>query len=103
MDTTTQVQPTAIELRQMEVDAYTKNIEIYQAILSTLDGNWDADLVQYRDMPSHDAARACPVDRVERLSELQQFDNLNNLVKTEMLERSKAQKILDALILLENK
>jgi len=103
MDATTQPQPTAIELRQMEVDAYTKNIQIYQAILSTLDGNWDDDLIRYKDMPTHDAARLCPVERVERLSELQQFDNLSNLVKTEMLERSKAQKILDALILLESK
>lgn len=102
MDATVQPQPTAIELRQMEIDAYTKNIQVYQAILNTLDGNWDEDLVKYRNIPTHDAARDCPINRIERLSELQQFDNLSNLVKTEMLERNKAQKILDALKKLEN-
>lgn len=101
MDTTTQVQLTAIELRQMEVDSYTKNIEIYQTILSTLDGNWDADLIQFKGQAGHDAVKNCPLDRVERLSELQQFENLNNLIKTEMFERAKSKSILVALKTLE--
>jgi hypothetical protein len=41
-DTGTTPQPlTAIQLRQMEVDAYTQNIAVYQQILSTIDVNWD--------------------------------------------------------------
>lgn len=95
-------QPTAIQLREAEVAQYTKNIQIYQSILSTLDGEWDADLIHLKDLEGHEAAKACPIDRVERLSELQQHVQISNLIKTEMFERSKAQKILQALIALEN-
>lgn len=93
---------TAIELRQMEVDQYTQNIVVYQTILDSLNGEWDADLIHLKDLEGHEAAKACPVDRVERLSELQQYAQISNLIKTEMFERSKAQKILQALITLQN-
>jgi hypothetical protein len=93
--------PTAIQLRQMEVDAYTQNIAVYQQILSTLDGNWDEDLLPFKNLEGQEAAKACPFDRIERLSELKHYDRISELIKTEIFERSKSQAILNALIALE--
>ena len=94
---TEQVQPTAIEVRQMEVDSYSANVANYTALLATLDGNWDSDLVHLKGIESQEAARQCPMDRLERLAVLQQYDQVTNLLKTEIVECAKAQAILDIL------
>ena len=94
---TEQTPPTPLEMRQAEVDAYTANIATYTSIVSTLNGVWDKDLIQYKGVNHHDAARACPIERVERLAELQQFDHFSGLIKTEMIERAKANSILTVL------
>jgi hypothetical protein len=91
------VQLTPIQSRQMEVDAYSANIDVYKKLLATLDGNWDADLIALKDLETQEAARQCPMDRLERLAVLQQFEQVNNLLKTEIVERAKAQAILDIL------
>jgi hypothetical protein len=89
---------TPIELRQSEVDSYSLNVEFYNALLLTLDGNWDADLAHLKDIEIQEAARQCPMDRLERLAVLQQFDQVTNLLKTEIVERAKAAAILEVLI-----
>lgn len=91
------VQLTAKQNRQMEVDAYSANIDVYKKLLATLDGNWDADLIALKDLETQEAARQCPIDRLARLAVLQQFEQVNNLLKTEIVERAKAQAILDIL------
>ena len=88
---------TALEARQIEVDSYSANVTNYQALLATLDGNWDADLVHLKDVEAQEAARQCPMDRLERLAVLQQFDQVTNLLKTEIVERAKAVAILNIL------
>jgi hypothetical protein len=88
---------TPTQTRQMEVDAYSANINVYQKLLATLDGNWDSDLVYLKDLESQEAARQCPMNRLERLAVLQQFEQVNNLLKTEIVERAKAQAILNIL------
>jgi hypothetical protein len=90
-------QPTALELRQAEVDSYTLNVENYKKLLATLDGNWDADLIHLKEIETQEAARQCSMDRLDRLAVLQQFDHVTNLLKTEIVERAKAQAILDIL------
>jgi len=89
--------PTPRESRQAEVDAYTANINIYQALLATLDGDWDADLIHLKDLEMQEAARQCSFERLARLAVLQQYDQVTNLLKTETVERAKAQAILDIL------
>jgi hypothetical protein len=89
---------TEIEMRQEEVNAYARNIAIYTQILATLDGNWDADLFQYKGQNFHDAAKQCPIERVERLAELQQYENVSGLIRTEILEKTKSQAILNAML-----
>jgi hypothetical protein len=88
------VQLTPVEARQIEVDSYSANVTNYTALLKTLDGNWDADLAHLKGMESQEAARQCPMDRLERLAVLQQFDQVTNLLKTEIVERAKASAIL---------
>jgi hypothetical protein len=88
---------TAKQARQLEVDSYSANVETYKTLLATLDGNWDSDLVHLKDIESQEAARQCPMDRLARLAVLQQYDQVTNLLKTEIVERAKAQAILDIL------
>ena len=92
-----EIQVTPLEARQMEVDTYSINVEAYTALLATLDGNWDADLIHLKDVEGQEAARQCPMDRLERLAVLQQFDQVTNLLKTEIVERAKAKAILNIL------
>lgn len=94
---TPEIQYTPLEVRQMEVDSYTVNVEAYTALLATLDGNWDADLIHLKDVEPQEAARQCPMDRLERLAVLQQYDQVSNLLKTEIVERAKAKAILNIL------
>lgn len=88
---------TAKESRQQEVNAYELNISNYKKLLNVLDGDWDADLVPLKDIEVQEAARQCPMDRLERLAVLQQFDQVTNLLKTEIVECAKAQAILNIL------
>ena len=90
-------QPTAIESRKAEVEAYAHNIANYQNVLVTLDGNWDADLVHLKDIEAQEAARQCPMNRLERLGQLQLHKQVTNLLKTEIVEKTKAQIILDSM------
>ena len=91
-------QPTAIEMRQAELDAYVANINTYQHILTSIDGEWDADLVHFKGMEPQEAARQCPLERLERLAELQLHNNVQNLLKTEIVEKTKSQFILNSLL-----
>jgi hypothetical protein len=88
---------TPIQARQLEVDQYTLNVNNYQTLLAMLDGDWDADLVHLKNVETQEAARQCPMDRLERLAVLQQFDQVTNLLKTEIVERAKAAAILEML------
>jgi len=88
---------TAVELRALEVDTYKANINNYNKLLAILDGNWDADLIHLKEIESQEAARQCPMDRLERLAVLQQYDQVTNLLKTEIVECAKAAAILAVL------
>lgn len=94
---TEQTELTAKELRQLEIDSYQANIAVYTTLLSTLDGNWDADLVHLKNIEGQEAARQCPMDKLARLAVLQQYDQVTNLLKTEIVECAKAQAILNIM------
>jgi hypothetical protein len=94
---TEQTQLTMIEARQMEVDSYAANVASYTALLATLDGNWDADLIHLKNLEVQEGARQCPMDRLERLAVLQQYDQVSNLLKTEIVEHAKSKAILNIL------
>jgi hypothetical protein len=91
------VELTPVQVRQAEVDSYSANVDAYNKLLATLDGNWDADLIHLKDIEAQEAARQCPMDRLDRLAVLQQYDQVTNLLKTEIVERAKAQAILNVI------
>ena len=91
------VELTPKEVRQLEVDAYKANIATYNTLLATLDGDWDQDLAHLKGIESQEAAKQCPQDRLLRLAVLQQFDQVTNLLKTEIVECAKAEAILNIL------
>ena len=93
----TEIELTPLEARRLEVQTYTENIKNYEALLATLDGNWDADLEPLKSLEVQEAARQCPMDKLERLAVLQQYDQVTNLLKTEIVERAKASAILNIL------
>jgi hypothetical protein len=92
-----EAQLTPKQVRQAEVDSYQRNIDIYNALLLTLDGEWDDDLIYLKTLEPQEAARQCPMDRLQRLAVLQQFDQVNKLLKTEIVEHAKAKAILNIL------
>jgi hypothetical protein len=94
---TEEITLTPKQVRQEEVASYKANIATYKTLLATLDGNWDADLVHLKGVEPQEAARQCPMDKLARLAVLQQFDQVTNLLKTEIVECAKAQAILDIL------
>jgi hypothetical protein len=96
-NTSQEVQLTPKQVRQREVDAYNANIVVYTALLATLDGDWDADLVHLKDLEPQEAARQCPMPRLQRLAVLQQHDQITKLLKTEIVEGAKAKAILDIM------
>ena len=91
---TEEISISPIEARQMEIDSYSVNITMYSALLTNLDGDWDKDLIHLKDLEVQEAARQCPMDKLQRLAVLQQFDQVTNLLKTEIVERAKSQAIL---------
>jgi len=95
METENQLTPK--QSRQLEVDSYKLNIATYEKLLATLDGDWDEDLIHLKGVEAQEAARQCPMDRLARLAVLQQFDQITNLLKTEIVECAKAQAILEIL------
>jgi hypothetical protein len=97
MATDNEIQLTPIEARQLEVDLYQLNISNYNKLLANLDGDWDEDLLHLKDVEIQEAARQCPMDKLARLAVLQQYDQVTNLLKTEIVECAKAQAILDIL------
>jgi hypothetical protein len=94
---TQEIQLTPKEVRQIEVASYQNNIATYNKLLATLDGDWDADLIHLKELEAQEAARQCPMDKLARLAVLQQFDQVTNLLKTEIVECAKAQAILDII------
>lgn len=87
----------AIVSRTYEVYGYDVNITNYEAILAVLPSEWPEHLENLRTLHPHDAAAQCSPDDIDLLAELQHRDQISTLIQSERLERSKAQRILDAM------
>ena len=88
----------AIVMRTHEVHSYDTNIENYTDMLQILSSEWPTHLEHLRNIDPHAAVAQCPIDDIDLLSELQQYDRLSYLLKTEKLERNKSAKLLEILI-----
>lgn len=94
-----ETQPTAIELREQEVAQYEANIAMYESILAGLPKEWPAHLLQYRDATDKHktASEISNLDDVSLLSQLWYADDCYKAIRSETVEKTKAQAILAAL------
>jgi len=97
MEETTQ--PSAIETREKEVADYEANIATYTAILSTLPNQWPEHLQQYRDATDRHktAASITDLEDVILVSKLWYADDCHKAIRTETVEKIKAEAILAAI------
>ncbi len=85
-----------LEARRAEVAQYDANIAMYQSILQTLPTEWPDRLLKYRGAKNeHEvAAEIENLDDVVLLSKLLYADTCRASIRSEILERTKANSIL---------
>jgi hypothetical protein len=95
----TETTPTPLETRQAEVDQYTANIAMYQTMLTSLPTEYPAHLQQFKGTKDKHNVIATieDLDDVNLLSKLWAADDCKAAIRSEMVERAKAQAILDVL------
>jgi hypothetical protein len=98
-DTNIEQLANSIQSREGEVAQYQQNVVMYQAILATLPAEWPAHLLQYKGASSqHDAIAGIEdMADVELISQLWYADDCRKLIRTETLEMTKSNAILQAL------
>ena len=85
----------AIVGREQELFSYDINITNYEIMLATLpQGEWPENLAQYK----RSTLDQVPDELDETVSQYQYRDRIKTLLKTERLERNKAQRIYEALL-----
>jgi hypothetical protein len=87
-----------IVMRTHEVYYYDINIYNYQNILSASDGSYPEHLLALRDLPQEQAVAQCPIEDLAELAELQQYTRVSALIRSEIVERTKANGILQVLV-----
>jgi hypothetical protein len=91
---------TALELRQEEVAQYEANIELYKSIAAGLPSEWPSHLEHLKNEKSqHEAiAKVENLDDVELVGKLWAYESAQAAIRSEMVEKAKAEAILNALI-----
>lgn len=96
----TETNPTALELRQQEVAQYEANIATYTAIVNNTPSEWPEHLLQYKGASKKHEVISKIEDfaDVELLSDLWTHEDAKAAIRTETLEKRKAQAILETLL-----
>ena len=84
--------------RTHEVYHYDINISNYQSILAASDGSYPEHLLALKDLPQDQAVAQCPIEDLAELAELQQYTRVSALIRSEIVERTKANGILQVLV-----
>lgn len=94
-----EIQLTPLQAREAEVAQYEANIAMYQKILAALPTEWPAHLLQYRDANDKHkaAAEVHNLDDVTLLSQLWYADQCYAAIRSETVEKTKAEAILNTL------
>ena len=90
---------TPIQLRQEEVNQYQANIELYTSIAADLPSEWPTRLEHLKgEKNQHEAiAKVESLDDVELLGKLWAYESAQAAIRSEMIEKAKAEAILNAL------
>lgn len=94
-----QTQMTPLQAREAEVAQYEANIAMYQTILAGLPTEWPERLLQHRDAADkHKAAgEVDDLSDVTLLSQLWYADQCYRAIRSETVEKTKAEAILATL------
>ena len=80
--------------RTYEVYQYDLNIGHYEHIVATTSGEYPEHMQFLENLPYDQAVIQCAPEDLSILAEVQQNRNASHLLKTEMMERTKANSIL---------
>ena len=96
---TEQTQITPLQARIAEVAQYEANIVMYTTMLASLPTEYPAHLLQYKGVTDKHSVIGTieDLDDVELLSDLWAADDCRKAIRTETLEKRKAQAILTVL------
>lgn len=91
--------PTPLRLRELEVAQYEANIAMYRDMAANLPSVYPAHLLQYKNAVDKHAVIATieNLDDVELLSDLWAYDAAQAAIRTETVEKRKAEAILAVL------
>ena len=95
----TEAIPTPLEARIAEVAQYEANIALYTSMLAALPTEYPARLAQYKGATDKHTVIGTieDLDDVELLSDLWAADDCRKAIRTETLEKRKAEAILNVL------
>ena len=95
----TETTPTPLEARIAEVAQYEANIALYTSMLAALPTEYPAHLAQHKGATDKHAVIGTieDLDDVELLSDLWAADDCRKAIRTETLEKRKAEAILAVL------
>jgi hypothetical protein len=91
---------TPLQLRQQEVNQYQTNIELYTSIAAGLPSEWPERLVHLKgEKNQHEAiAKIEDLADVVLVGKLWAYEAAKASIRSEMVEKAKAEAILNALI-----
>jgi hypothetical protein len=94
-----EIQLTPLQARQAEVAAYEANIVMYKTILAGLPTEWPERLLAHRNATDkHKAASEVDdLDDVSLLSQLWYADDCYKAIRSETVEKTKAEAILNTM------
>jgi len=89
---------TALEIRQQEVEQYEKNIQLFTSIAAGLPSVWPSHLEHLKGEKNHHEAIAKieNLDDVALVGQLWAYDSAQASIRSEMIEKAKAEAILQA-------
>jgi hypothetical protein len=92
-------QLTPLEARIAEVAQYEANIQLYKNMLANLPTEWPARLIEYKDVTDKHAVigKIADLNDVNLLSDLWTADDCVKAIRTETLEKRKAEAILKVM------
>jgi hypothetical protein len=95
----TETTPTPLQARIAEVAQYEANIALYTSMLASLPTEWPARLIEYKGATDKHAVIGTieNLADVELVSDLWAADDCHKAIRTETLEKRKAQAILAVL------
>lgn len=88
----------AIVSRTYEVYAYDMNISNYEKMIATFNVEISDEVKALSEFSYQEAIANCPEDKIEEFANLNHYNHIKYLIKTEVIERTKTNNILEMLV-----